>query len=112
VKYLPMSVSLISLLAISGSVLAASDRMEDGHTAYTALCAKCHEQGVDGAPKTRDQKHWENRSNLWDAVLSEHATKGYLGMPPKGGSPQASDYDVDAAAEYMLTITHPDRPHD
>jgi len=112
VKYLTTSVSIISLLTVSTAVLAASDRLEDGRTAYTALCAKCHEQGIDGAPKTQDRESWAHRSSLWDAVLSEHAEKGYLGMPPKGGTPEASEYDVNAAAEYMLTITHPDMPHD
>ena len=29
-------------------------------------------------------------------------------MPAKGGDEDASDYDVEAAAEYMLTITHPE----
>ena len=109
---LSMSVAVISLLAASGSGMAASDRLEDGRVAYEAACAKCHETGVDDAPKTGNTQDWVGRSNLWDAVLSEHAQKGYLRMPAKGGSVDTSEYDVDAAAEYMLTITHPDMPHD
>ena len=92
--------------------MAASDRLEDGRVAYEAACARCHETGVDNAPVTGNAKSWADRSNLWDAVLSEHAQKGYLRMPAKGGSVDTSEYDVDAAAEYMLTITHPDMPQD
>ena len=35
-----------------------------------------------------------------------------LDMPPKGGADIASNYEVKAAAEYMVTITHPQMPHD
>jgi len=111
-KTLSMSVAVMSLLAASGLCMAASDRLEDGRVAYETTCAKCHETGVDNAPKTGNSKDWDGRSNLWDAVLSEHAQKGYLRMPAKGGDKDSSEYDVDAAAEYMLTITHPDMPHD
>ena len=111
-KTLSVSVAVMSLLAASGLCMAASDRLEDGRVAYEATCARCHDTGVENAPKTGDSKDWAGRSNLWDAVLSEHAQKGYLRMPAKGGDKGASAYDVNAAAEYMLTITHPDMPRD
>jgi cytochrome c5 len=111
-KTLPMPVAVMGLLAASGLCTASSDRLEDGRKAYEAACAGCHETGVDNAPKTGNAEDWAGRSNLWDGVLSEHAQKGYLRMPAKGGNPDASKYDVQAAAEYMLTITHPDMPHD
>jgi len=111
-KTLPMPVAVLGLLAVSGSGMAASDRLDDGRKAYEVACASCHEKGVDHAPKTGNAEDWAGRSNLWDGVLFEHAEKGYLRMPAKGGNKDASDYDVDAAAEYMLTITHPDIPHD
>jgi cytochrome c5 len=33
-------------------------------------------------------------------------------MPARGGDARMSEYDVDAAVEYMLTITHPELPRD
>ena len=111
-KTLAVSVAGLGLLTASALNMAASDRLEDGRVAYEAACARCHETGIDNAPKTGNTHDWAGRSNLWDAVLSEHAQKGYLRMPAKGGSVDASEYDVNAAAEYMLTITHPDMPHD
>ncbi|MEH6633946.1 MAG: c-type cytochrome [Halioglobus sp.] len=103
---------LTSFALASGLTLAASDRLEDGRKAYVASCATCHETGTDGAPSVHQAEDWKNRSQLWDAVLFTHAEKGYLTMPAKGGDNSISTYDVDVAAEYMLTISHPDMAHD
>ena len=100
-------------LALSSSVvLAQSDRLEDGRRAYESYCKNCHENEVSEAPGTRQESDWAERSKLWEAVLFEHAEKGYLEMPAKGGVEGMSEYDVEAAAEYMVTITHPEMPHD
>jgi len=80
-----------------------------GQRVYEDVCAECHEQGVDGAPAVGDRSAWGDRSCLWVAVLEEHAKDGYLKMPAKGGDPSLSDQEVTAAAEYMLTLTYPDR---
>lgn len=93
----------------SVAVEAASLSAEE---AYAAACARCHDTGVDGAPMTRNPADWENRSHLWQAVLSEHAKDGYFGMPAKGGNPELPDITVSKAAEYMLEITFPNRPRD
>ena len=108
---------LFSGLICTAALLAApaalaSERLEDGEKAYARLCASCHESGAAGAPMTGSPEDWENRSDLWDGVLLEHAEKGYLNMPARGSSEHATDYDISVAAEYMLTITHPDRPAD
>lgn len=81
-------------------------------TAYENACADCHETGKDGAPRTGDPEAWVGRSALWEAVLFEHAQKGYFDMPPHGLDGRFSDEEVAAAAQYMLEITHPDRPRD
>ncbi len=94
------------------SLAVASERMEDGRKAYEANCATCHTSGTNGAPVTTSTEDWKNRSELWDAVLVEHAKSGYLAMPAKGGEPDTSNYDVEVAAEYMLNLAHPDFPQD
>ena len=96
----------------SDTLTAGSERLEDGKKSYEAICASCHEAGADGAPVTGNREDWEDRSHLWEAVLFEHAEKGYIKMPARGASDYATDYDVQTAAEYMLTITHPDLPRD
>ncbi|MEH6570122.1 MAG: c-type cytochrome [Halioglobus sp.] len=103
---------LLSSVASMGADGTTSQRMEDGHRVYMEACASCHDSGVDGAPITGQTKQWSDRSHLWEAVLFEHANAGYLSMPGKGGKQELSEYDVDAAAEYMLNVSHPDLPED
>jgi cytochrome c5 len=99
-------------LLVCGVASAQSERFEDGHKAYTEHCASCHDKGVNGAPSIQNQDDWADRSNLWDAVLFEHANSGYLNMPAKGGNENISEYSVDAAAEYMLYKVYPELPRD
>lgn len=82
------------------------------NVAYEHACADCHETGKNGAPRTGDPEAWAGRSALWEAVLFEHAQKGYFKMPAHGLDGRFSDDEVAAAAQYMLEITHPDRPRD
>ena len=86
--------------------------MIDGEAAYTEHCAGCHETGMLGAPREGQPQEWEGRSDLWQAVLMEHAKTGYFEMPARGGKTDLPDEVVAAAAEYMLEMTFPDRPQD
>lgn len=83
-----------------------------GAAAYDQACARCHEDGVDGAPRTGEPQDWADRSPLWEAVLFEHARSGWLDMPAKGGVEALDDPTVTRAAEYMLSITFPDAKMD
>ena len=103
---------IIPLLMLACSHLAASERLEDGKRSYEAICAKCHETGVEGAPVVGRDEDWVDRPQLWEAVLMEHADAGYIKMPARGGADYATEYDVKAAAEYMLQLTYPDLPAD
>lgn len=109
-KHLP-TCCLLVLLA-TGTGAAAGERMEQGRKAYNARCASCHDTGTNNAPMTQQEADWKGRSHLWEGVLFEHAKQGYLGMPAGGGSDDIDDYQVEAAAEYMLSITHPDMKGD
>lgn len=101
--------TLIALLPALGTTASAgSERMADGEAIYKANCARCHSTGVMGAPITGEEADWEGRSKLWEGVLMEHANEGWLKMPAKGGEQSLSEYDVDAAAEYMLNTSHPE----
>ncbi len=102
-----MAVALFGIAGANGS-----ERMEDGKRAYERACAACHATGVEGAPVVGNKSDWQQRSDLWEAVLFEHAQLGYIRMPAKGGEKDASDYDVEAAAEYMIKTAKPDHPSD
>jgi cytochrome c5 len=107
---------LLVIVAVSGCTQPDDCALEEpasgllpGQQAYENVCAHCHDQGLDGAPAVGDREAWATRSSSWVAVLEEHAKDGYLAMPARGGEPGLCDLDVSAAAEYMLTLTHPDQ---
>jgi len=81
-----------------------------GAQVYAESCASCHDGRVAGAPAIGDQDAWSQRSRLWTAVLGEHAKKGYLAMPAKGGAEGLTEAAVVAASEYMLSETYPELP--
>ena len=83
-------------------------RMADGKRIYETACARCHDTGALGAPVLGRTGDWQDRSSLWEAVLFEHANSGYLAMPAQSGEGGLSEYDVDAASEYLLTRSHPE----
>jgi len=88
------------------------DYLALGKETYERACASCHDSGEQGAPVTGKREQWEGRSDLWQAVLFEHAKSGYLDMPGRGGQPDLTDEAVEAAAEYMLGLTYPELPKD
>jgi len=87
-------------------------RLATGKKAYEQACASCHDEGLDGAPAIGDEEAWSDRSPLWSAVLFEHSKTGYLKMPARGDHEDLTDKSVEAAAEYMLSITYPELPLD
>jgi cytochrome c5 len=99
-------------LLLASVAVASSERLEQGRKVYEESCASCHDTGEKSAPVTGRSEDWAKRSKLWEAILFEHANSGYLEMPAKGGVPGLTEYDVDAAAEYMLTVSHPEMQED
>lgn len=73
-----------------------------GEALYKQTCAVCHAAGVAGAPKFGDKAAWAARLTLGVDGLTASAIKGKNAMPPKGGS-TASEADIKAAVEYMVT---------
>ena len=80
-----------------------------GREVYSEFCASCHDTCQQGAPVTGKPAEWEGRSQLWQAVLMEHAKAGYLDMPARGGALDLSDLSVSRAVEYMMLATFPDQ---
>jgi cytochrome c5 len=92
---------------VPGAALAAID----GEAVYNKACTTCHATGLAGAPKLGDAADWGPRIAQGEALLLEHAIKGFTGkkgmMPPKGGFVNLSDDEVRAAIAYMTTATAP-----
>lgn len=97
----------------SASVIAAVSPAADtananeGESVYKNSCNACHGTGVAGSPKIGDKVAWSARIAQGNAVLTEHALKGYQGekgyMPAKGGFMNLSDDQVSAAVLYMVS---------
>jgi cytochrome c5 len=87
-------------------------RLALGRETYEEICARCHDEGVDGAPVIGNRETWSDRSQLWSVVLTEHAKAGYLEMPARGGVGELTDEEIEAAGEYMLGETYPELPAD
>lgn len=73
-----------------------------GEALYKQACAVCHVAGVAGAPKLGDKAAWSARLGLGVDGLTASVIKGKGAMPPKGGS-AASDAEIQAAVQYMLS---------
>ena len=102
ISYIATAVLLMS----AGSVLAGGDAAK-GKAVYDKACFVCHKAGVANAPKLGDKANWAPRLKQGDAVLVEHAIKGYKGkkgfMPAKGGRADLSDQAVTDAVAYMVS---------
>ncbi len=89
--------SLTLLLAWAAPALA-----ESGAETYRTKCIQCHGTGVLNAPKLGVAADWVERTKKGKAVLTRNAINGINQMPPKGGSLQLSDAEIEAVVVYML----------
>ena len=72
-----------------------------GEQVYQAVCKTCHEAGLTGAPKIGDKALWAPRIKQGVDALYASAIKGKNAMPPKGGSPDLADVEVQRAVVFM-----------
>ena len=112
-RYLKRFIAVLGLSLPATLVFAEaaplSERMQEGEKIYRAACARCHDSGNGGAPLIGEQQSWKGRSDLWEAVLFEHAENGYLSMPAQGGDSRLTEYEAEAAAEFMVQSSFPER---
>ncbi|MGV2288363.1 c-type cytochrome [Trinickia sp. YCB016] len=80
----------------------SADAAQAGKALYQAVCQACHAAGVLNAPKFGDKDAWAPRLKDPMDVIYNYALHGKGNMPPKGGS-NASDADVKAAVDYMIS---------
>ena len=70
-------------------------------------CAKCHQDGVNGAPKIGDRAAWVPRLKKGLDALVKSAAHGHGPMPPRGGVPDLSDLEIQGAVVYMFNYGIP-----
>lgn len=75
--------------------------MRSGEQVVKAQCAKCHAEGVGGAPKIGDKQAWIKRMERGLPYLVSSAIHGHGGMPPRGGQVNLTDSELRSAILYM-----------
>jgi cytochrome c5 len=75
--------------------------MKSGQEVVTAVCGACHTTGAAGAPKIGDKAAWAPRIKEGLDGLLKTALAGKGAMPPRGGSPDLSDFEITRAIVYM-----------
>ena len=95
-----------SAAATTTTATATQVSADAGEKLFGSVCTTCHTAGLMGAPKLGDKADWAPRIAQGKDTLYKHAIGGYQGkagvMPAKGGS-QASDDEVKAAVDYMVS---------
>ncbi len=89
-----------AVAAISAQPAAASN--EQGLQVFNKTCFACHGTGIPGFPKVGDKDVWAPRIAQGKAVLVGHVINGFNAMPARGGNPDLTDAEVEAAVDYLI----------
>ena len=90
------------VVVVAGGEQAASSG-GGAEALYNKVCHACHGAGLAGAPKTGDIAGWKTRIAQGNDILYKNAIDGKNLMPAKGGAMSASDDDIKAAVDYMIS---------
>ena len=80
---------------------AAAGGARSGEDIVKNVCSVCHGTGAAGSPKIGDKAAWAPRLAQGLDGLLKNAIHGKGAMPPRGGLPDLSDYEVARAIVYM-----------
>jgi cytochrome c5 len=81
---------------------ATPDIPRGGRQVVQEHCAKCHETGVNGAPRIGDRPAWIPRVKQGFELLVSSAINGHGPMPARGGVADLTDPEIRAAIAYMI----------
>ena len=73
-----------------------------GEEVVQTYCAKCHQTGVEGAPKIGDRAAWIPRLKQGFEFLVGSAIKGHGPMPSRGDAANLTDSEIRTAIAYMI----------
>lgn len=84
--------------------------MRTSATIVQGQCAKCHQAGLEGAPKIGDRQAWIPRLKKGLDALVASAIHGHGAMPARGGLPDLSDQEIRGAIVHMFNVGLPETP--
>lgn len=74
-----------------------------GARLYQIYCGACHDTGKNDAPTLDDIEAWDDRASQWDAILRQHAARGFLDMPAQGSQVELSEQNMNDVLFFMFT---------
>lgn len=81
----------------------SAEELALGQKIYNQACMACHAAGVAGSPKFGDKAAWGKYLDQGIDGMTAAAIKGVGVMPARGGLASASDADIRAAVQYIVT---------
>jgi cytochrome c5 len=100
------AIVILSALAFSTPAWSAQ-KMREGKQVVDTVCAACHKEGKDGAPRIGDRAAWTPRFSKGLDVLIDASVNGHGGMPARGGVPQLEREELRSATLYMFNFGLP-----
>ena len=98
-----VAMTVLMLCAAMWAPTANAQRHErGGKEVVDRVCAACHAQGVNGAPRIGDEKAWAARASQGLTTLTAHALTGIRDMPAHGGNMALSDIEIERAITHMV----------
>ena len=73
-----------------------------GKNVYDRVCSACHNEGIAGAIKLSDRSAWREHIHHGIDHMIESVIKGKGAMPARGGEPNLSDEEIEAAVNYII----------
>jgi cytochrome c5 len=96
-----LAAAIASSFAVSTAAQAQTGE-RTGRQVVEEQCVKCHQEGVNGAPKIGDRDAWIPRMKQGLDALVRAAIRGHGGMPARGGRADLTDGEFRAAILYMF----------
>jgi len=84
--------------------------VRSGEQIVQAQCAKCHRDGLQGAPRIGDRAAWTPRLKKGLDALVKSAAHGHGPMPARGGVADLTDLELQGAVVYMFNYGVPEAP--
>jgi cytochrome c5 len=101
----PAGAAAVAAPVVTAAVSPAASKTDAGagKKLYESACMACHAAGVAGAPKLGDKAAWAARASAGIDGLTASVIKGKGAMPPRGAAGSASDAELRAAVEFIVS---------
>ncbi|WP_070963941.1 c-type cytochrome [Vibrio sonorensis] len=81
-----------------------------GEAAFEKVCSSCHSGGfkgmVTGAPNVNEREEWQSfHASKNEEEMRQVVMQGLNDHKPKGGCKKCSDSEINAAIDYVLSVT-------